>query len=244
MVLVLASSHFLLTNILLETMKSTARESQKEGRIVIVSSEGHRWFGYPEGVRFDKINDKSSFRTMYAYGQSKLANILHANELAKRFKEEGVEITANSLHPGVIATNLLHYHSRIVNGLLNTVAKYFLQSIPQGAATTCYVALHPQVKGVEIFNMYNCRAMGSVREDLLQTCLNLTGLFNTVAKCFLKSIPQGAATTCYVALHPQVKGVSGEYFSDSNLGKPITLAKDEELAKKLWDFSLSLTDPK
>ncbi|KAI8569608.1 hypothetical protein RHMOL_Rhmol02G0290900 [Rhododendron molle] len=166
-------------------MKNTARESQNEGRIVIVSSEGHRWFGHPEGVHFDKINDKSSFSTMYAYGQSKLANILHANELAKRFKEEGVEITANSLHPGVIATNVLHNHSWILNGLFTKVAKYFLQSIPQGAATTCYVALHPQVKGV-----------------------------------------------------------SGEYFSDSNLSKPIALAKDEELAKKLWDFSLSLTDPK
>ncbi|XP_058202035.1 short-chain dehydrogenase TIC 32, chloroplastic-like [Rhododendron vialii] len=176
--------HFLLTNLLLETMKSTTRESQKEGRIVNVSSEGHRLFRYPEGVRFDKINDKSSFRTVYAYGQSKLANILHANELAKRFKEEGVEITANSVHPGVIATNLLRHHS-IVNGL-----------------------------------------------------------FTTVVKIFVKSIPQGAATTCYVALHPQVKGVSGEYFSDSNLAKPIALAKDEELAKKLWDFSLSLTDPK
>ncbi|KAG5563265.1 hypothetical protein RHGRI_005875 [Rhododendron griersonianum] len=175
--------HFLLTNILLETMKSTARESQKEGRIVIVSSEAHRWFGYPEGVRFDKINDESSFRTMYAYGQSKLANILHANELAKHFK-------------------------------------------------------------AGILDMYNCRGMGSVHEVLSQTCLNLTGVLNKVAKYFFKSIPQGAATTCYVALHPQVKGVSGEYFSDSNLAKPIALAKDEELAKKLWDFSLSLTDSK
>lgn len=47
-----------------------------------------------------------------------------------------------------------------------------------------------------------------------------------------------------MALHPQVKGVSGEYFSDSNLAKPSALAKDEELAKKLWDFSVTLTDSK
>jgi len=51
---------------------------------------------------------------------------------------------------------------------------------------------------------------------------------------------QGAATTCYVALHPQVKGVSGEYFSDSNLSKPSKQAQDAGLAKKLWDFSMSL----
>ncbi|KAE9452053.1 hypothetical protein C3L33_16045, partial [Rhododendron williamsianum] len=139
------------------------------------------------GVR----DGRNSFRTMYVYGQSKLANILHANELAKHFKEEGVEITANSLHPGVIATKILR-HRWFVNGVLNKLAKYFFKSIPQVSSVDSY----------------------------------------------------GAATTCYVALHPQVKGVSGEYFSDSNLAKPIALAKDEELAKKLWDFSLSLTDPK
>ncbi|XP_057462639.1 short-chain dehydrogenase TIC 32, chloroplastic-like [Actinidia eriantha] len=175
--------HFLLTNLLLETMKSTARESQKEGRIVNLSSEGHR-YAYREGIRFDKINDESSYSTIYAYGQSKLANVLHANELARRLKEEGVDITANSLHPGAIATNLLRHHS-FIDGLVNLVGKYLL-----------------------------------------------------------KNVPQGAATTCYVALHPQVKGVSGEYFSDSNIAKPSSLSQDAELAKKLWDFSVTLTDPK
>ncbi|KAL0371781.1 UNVERIFIED_CONTAM: Short-chain dehydrogenase, chloroplastic [Sesamum calycinum] len=132
--------HFLLTNLLLDNMKKTARESHKEGRIVNLSSEGHR-YAYREGVRFDKINDSSSYYSIFAYGQSKLANILHANELARRLKEEGVAITANSLHPGAIATNLLRHH-----GAVNWVGKYFLKNIPQGAAK-CYVALHPQVKG-------------------------------------------------------------------------------------------------
>lgn len=171
--------HFLLTNLLLEKMKHTALESQKEGRIVIVSSEAHR-YTYKEGIRFDKINDKESYSPLYAYGQSKLANVLHANELARRLKEEGVSITANSLHPGAITTNLLRYHS-FMDGVVKWIGKYTL-----------------------------------------------------------KNVPQGAATTCYVALHPQVKGVSGEYFSDSNIAKPSLNAKDSGLAKKLWDFSLSL----
>ncbi|XP_074333758.1 short-chain dehydrogenase TIC 32, chloroplastic-like [Apium graveolens] len=175
--------HFLLTNILLDTMKRTARESHKEGRIVNVSSEAHR-FAYSEGIRFDKINDESSYGQLSAYGQSKLSNILHANELATRLKEEGVEITANSLHPGSIATNLTRYHG-FIDGLVSWVGKYVL-----------------------------------------------------------KTIPQGAATTCYVALHPQVKGVSGEYFCDSNIGSRSTLATDAGLAKKLWDFSLELTESK
>lgn len=52
---------------------------------------------------------------------------------------------------------------------------------------------------------------------------------------------QGAATSCYVALHPQVKGVSGKYFSDSNVGKTTSQGTDADLAKKLWDFSMGLT---
>ncbi|XWS49963.1 hypothetical protein CRYUN_Cryun12cG0047500 [Craigia yunnanensis] len=175
--------HFLLTNLLLENMKNTARKSNREGRIVNLSSEGHR-FAYREGIRFDKINDESSYQCWFAYGQSKLANILHAKELAKHLKEDGVEITANSLHPGSIMTNLMRHH-----GFLNSIG-------------------------------------------------------HMVGKYFLKSIPQGAATTCYVALHPQVKGVSGEYFLDSNIGKPTSKANDADLAKRLWDFSLTLTNPK
>lgn len=173
--------HFLLTNLLLETMKKTARESNKEGRIVNLSSDGHR-YAYREGIRFDKINDESGYNSIYAYGQSKLSNILHANELARRLKEEGVEITANSLHPGAIVTNLLRHHS-----FLNVIA-------------------------------------------------------NTLGKYVLKNVPQGAATQCYVALHPQVKGISGEYFMDSNKSKANSHAQDAELAKKLWDFSLSMTN--
>ncbi|CAN6223291.1 unnamed protein product [Urochloa humidicola] len=171
--------HFLLTHLLLDTMKKTSRESNVEGRIVNVSSEGHR-FSYREGIRFDKINDESVYSSFGAYGQSKLANILHANELARQFKEEDVNITANSLHPGSIITNLLRYHS-IVD------------------------ALH-----------------------------------RTLGKLVLKNAQQGAATTCYVALHPQVKVVSGKYFCDSNLYEPTEKAKDMALAKRLWDFSIEL----
>ncbi|KAL4279300.1 hypothetical protein GQ457_03G013590 [Hibiscus cannabinus] len=171
--------HFLLTHMLLDTMKKTAQESNIEGRIINVSSEAHR-YSYNEGIRFDKINDQSGYSSFSAYGQSKLANVLHANELARRLKEDGVDITANSLHPGGIATNLFR-HMSLVGGIVN--------------------------------------------------------IFGKIA---LKNIQQGAATTCYVALHPQVKGVSGEYFKDSNIGKASAHGKDVELAKKLWDFSLEM----
>lgn len=171
--------HFLLTNLLMETIRKTARASRKEGRIVNVSSRRHK-FSYPEGIRFAKLNDPSGYNSLSAYGQSKLANILHANELARQLKEDRVEVTANSVHPGLIATNLFRHYSF------------------------------------------------------------LTGLVGLVGKYVIKNVQQGAATTCYVALHPKVKGMSGQYFADSSIAKSSLQANDAELATKLWDFSLDL----
>ncbi|XVF12524.1 hypothetical protein REPUB_Repub08aG0125800 [Reevesia pubescens] len=171
--------HFLLTNLLLETMKKTARASKREGRIVNVSSEAHH-YSYKEGIRFEKINDELGYSSFAAYCQSKLANVLHANELSRRLKEDGVDITANSLHPGAIVTNLFQH-------------------------------------------------MGVVR-----------GLVNIFGRIGLKNVQQGAATTCYVALHPQAKGRSGEYFKDSDIGQASAHGRDLELAKKLWDFSIRM----
>ncbi|KAH9326188.1 hypothetical protein KI387_006366, partial [Taxus chinensis] len=120
--------HFLLTNLLVENMKATARETGIEGRIINVTSLGHQ-LTYSGGIRFDKINDKSGFSILLAYGHSKLANILHANELAKKLQEEGANVTANSVHPGAIATNLPR-HSKLL-GLLMTCLTPVSKSLQQ-----------------------------------------------------------------------------------------------------------------
>ncbi|KAL9999246.1 putative very-long-chain 3-oxoacyl-CoA reductase [Helianthus debilis subsp. tardiflorus] len=49
-----------------------------------------------------------------------------------------------------------------------------------------------------------------------------------------------SATTCYVALHPQVKGISGKYFSNCNLDATSSQANDAQLAEKLWNFTENL----
>ncbi|TVU31790.1 hypothetical protein EJB05_23491, partial [Eragrostis curvula] len=54
----------------------------------------------------------------------------------------------------------------------------------------------------------------------------------------LSRILKGAATTCYVAMHPRVEGISGKYFANCNLANPSSQASDVALAKKLWQFSL------
>ncbi|KAL5173696.1 Short-chain dehydrogenase TIC 32, chloroplastic [Glycine soja] len=181
--------HFLLTNVLLDTMKKTTSESKKQGRIVNVSSIGYR-FTYREGILFDKINDQSSYNNWCAYGQSKLANILHADELARRLKEDGIDITANSVHPGGTRSTNIHIHNRLLTGLVKIVRLF----------------------GVE----------------------KILGLM-------AKNVQQGASTTCYVALHPQVSGINGKHFADNNLAEVYSHGRDVDLAKKLWDFSINLT---
>ncbi|AQK43053.1 Short-chain dehydrogenase TIC 32 chloroplastic [Zea mays] len=171
--------HFLLTNLLLEKMKITAMESGIEGRVVIVASDSYK-HTYREGIRFDKLNDASGYKGILAYGQSKLANILRSNELSCRLKEEDAKVVVNSLHPGVVATNITR-HLGIIKDILSPIAKLVL-------------------RGVE----------------------------------------QGAATVCYLALHPQVAGVTGKYFVDFNAVELKPPATDKELSKKLWDFSVSL----
>ncbi|XP_076912779.1 short-chain dehydrogenase TIC 32, chloroplastic-like [Bidens hawaiensis] len=204
--------HFHLTNLLLDTMKNTARIYGREGRVIIVSSVLHR-LTYKEGIMFDKLNDEKCYNSFYAYGQSKLANILHAKELARRLKEEGQNITANALHPGVIATNLSRH-----SNFMSSNHKFF-QLFHNNAFFLVY-----DVNFVLLF----------------LDIVFLYGLF----KHFQKDIPQGASTTCYFALNPQVKGVSGEYFADNNLAKPSAKARNADLAKKLWEFGMKLTKSK
>jgi retinol dehydrogenase-12 len=179
--------HFLLTNLLLGKLKETANATGIESRIVNVSSMAIV-MATKEGVKWDNINDKKGYNSTTAYGLSKIANVYHAQELTKRLQEDGVtNVTINSLHPGVINTNLLR-HNRFLWDL-------------------CYM----------------------------------------VTSCFWKSVPQGAATTCYAALHPSLKGVSGKYYNDCNefkASKFNRLADDEEAARKLWDVSVNLTTSK
>ena len=160
--------HFILVTSLLDTLA-------ENGRVVMVSSDAHN--GAPkEGIQFDNLNGEREYSAWANYGQSKLANLLFANHLAKRL--QGTGKTANSLHPGVIHTNLARS--------MNPMARAAL-------------------------------AIG--------------------APLVLKSVGEGAATTCYLAVHPGIEGVAGKYFSDCNVGKSSSRGRDEEMASKLWEVS-------
>ncbi|KAL8193304.1 hypothetical protein R6Q57_026885 [Mikania cordata] len=121
--------HFYLTNLLLDKMKETAATTGIEGRIVNLSSVAHL-YTYEQGIIFDKINDKDSYSDKKAYGQSKLANILHANELSRRLKEEGANITVNSVHPGLIMTDLMR-HSFLLMRIFKVFTYILWKNVPQ-----------------------------------------------------------------------------------------------------------------
>lgn len=135
--------HFLLTNLLIQRLKEGA-----PSRVVVVSSLGHRF----SAIKFDDLQSEKSYSSIGAYGQSKTANILFAQELNKRYSKDG--IYANSLHPGTIASTELARHFYItrmpgVSYLISSVEWIGLtKTIPMGAATQVYVATAPELERV------------------------------------------------------------------------------------------------
>jgi NAD(P)-dependent dehydrogenase (short-subunit alcohol dehydrogenase family) len=79
---------------------------------------------------------------------------------------------------------------------------------------------------------------GVIRTNLTRSMPGIVGVAMSVASPLaLKSTAQGAATQCYVATHPSLGGVSGEYFADCNVARSSRLSRDPALAKRLWEES-------
>ena len=139
--------HFLLINLLLPLIGKSG-----PARVAIVSSAAHAQ-APKAGIDFDNLNGEKNYSGFRAYGQSKLANVLFANELGKHLPAES---TANALHPGIIATNLGRHMQGGMTRLLGLAMWPFMVSVPQGAATSCYLAAHPEVQGVSGKYFANC----------------------------------------------------------------------------------------
>ena len=131
---------FLLTTRLLPRLVESA-----PARIVNVASTAH--MQARRGMPFDDLQSTRVYAGMRVYGTSKLANILFANELSRRLAGRGV--TANSLHPGTVATG--YGADGDAKGFLAIgikIAKPFFLSPQKGARTSIYLASSPDVAGV------------------------------------------------------------------------------------------------
>jgi WW domain-containing oxidoreductase len=110
------------------------------GRVIVLSSDAHR--AAPKGgIDFDNLDGKQGYSGWEAYGRSKLANILFAKQLAKRF--QGTARVANSVHPGVIHTNLNRHMNPAVEMFYALAKPISLKTVSEGAATEVWAAVHP-----------------------------------------------------------------------------------------------------
>ena len=121
--------HFLLTNLLLEQVRE---------RVVTVSSYAHRM----GRIDLDDLNfERRRYRRWVAYGQSKLANMLFAQELARRFDSDASGRRSLVVHPGWSATHLQgQTRNRLQDGVMALGNRLWAQTDEQGAWPTVYAA--------------------------------------------------------------------------------------------------------
>jgi len=158
--------HFLLTHLLLDLLQAST-----PARVITVTSMMHR-FG---SIDFASFRGETAYSAWRAYFQSKLANLLFSNELAKRLA--GTSITSNTLHPG------------------------------------------------------------GVKTDIMRDASPVNRLFSAL---FFNSPERGARTSVYLASSPEVEGVTGGYFIACKTRRPAPVARDEAVARRLWEDSAAL----
>lgn len=146
--------HFMLVTGLLDSLTDS-------GRVVILSSSAHAQ-APSGGIQFDNLMGERSYSPWSSYGQSKLANLLFAKELQRRFG--GSSRTAHAVHPGVIRTNLARNMGLTVQAILATLAPLLLKSIAQGAATQVFAAVHPNALPLEGQYLADCNAKKPSKE--------------------------------------------------------------------------------
>jgi NAD(P)-dependent dehydrogenase (short-subunit alcohol dehydrogenase family) len=124
-----------------------------DGRVVVLSSSAHAMA--PRcGIWFDDLSGARHYSRWGHYGQSKLANLLFAKELARRFA--GTRRTANALHPGVIRTSLWRHQAAGLGLLFAAVGPLFMKTVAQGAATQVWAAVHPSLAGTSGAYLADC----------------------------------------------------------------------------------------
>jgi retinol dehydrogenase 12 len=188
--------HAYLTRLLLPIIQKS-----KTSRIINVSSVAHG-HAPSEGIYFDNFDGKKGYNRWKRYGHSKLANIYFTRSLERHYPAKETGITSVALHPGVItSTELMRFAS--IPGMLVLMGMFFT---------------HP-----------SC-SFAIIGEQTKRG----------------KTIPQGAATTVYCALSPDI--VSGEYYSDSNLTIPKlrypVMNFNDDFVEKFYDFTNKLIDQK
>ena len=169
--------HYVLVNRLLDRLFIA-----DQARIVVVASRSAYTRAPKDGILFDDLMFTRSYDDMLAYGHSKLANVLFSLSLSEALK--GTRMTSNSLHPGLINTEI----DRNLGGGwqfgLKILAAINGKSIAEGAATSCYVATAKSLSNVSGAYFEDCNPVvvggqnhlynGEMASKLMQVSAELT----------------------------------------------------------------------
>jgi len=129
-----------------------------QGRIVVVASRAAYTSAPDAGIDFDNLDGRYAYKGRSAYGQSKLSNVLFGLQLGKLLR--GTRITANSLHPGVINTEIDRNLNRFMQlGFAVMTSLGGGKTVQQGAATSCYVATSPLLGSTSGKYFEDCNAV-------------------------------------------------------------------------------------
>lgn len=155
-------AHFVLTLQLLPLLKAAPK-----ARIVNTASEAN----YQGKADFlDDINfGKRPYRVFQAYANSKLANVLFTNKLARELK--GTNITANCFHPGRVATNIWPETKWYLKLAVKLLKRFYLISPERGAKPMLKLALDPSLEdtsGVFYFEMKPRKPKTAALDESLQ----------------------------------------------------------------------------
>ena len=134
---------FLLTQLLADMLLASPH-----GRIVNMASSVHifgRINASSRGLLADGNPDTSAYSGMRAYADSKLAMVMYTLQFAARYQD--TTISANCLHPGVVATNLLPADKPLLRWA-GQVVKGFMRTPQQSAHASAHLALSPDLNGV------------------------------------------------------------------------------------------------
>ncbi|MFX0033011.1 MAG: SDR family oxidoreductase [Promethearchaeota archaeon] len=142
-------AHFLLTNLLLNIIKSSA-----PSRIINVSSNIHLYFK----INFDDLMSEKKYSSQKAYANAKFALVLFTYELARRLNGTGV--TVNALHPGHARTKMTIPTKKISKIFLSLMSP-MIKSPEEAAKTSVYLASSPEVEGVTGKYFKNCKPVKS-----------------------------------------------------------------------------------
>lgn len=148
--------HFLLTNLLIDTLKASA-----PSRVVNLSSCFHNDANGRKGhIDFDDLNFESrEYDGWTSYAQSKLANLLHARELARRL--DGTGVTAASVHPGFVKSNLINHSmgtfTQVIMGPILTHRMGMIEPW-EGTQTSLHAILSEDIQNGAFYAQHNSPA--------------------------------------------------------------------------------------